>query len=136
VIRKLLALCFLISMVLSCANESNSAKKRLSPGKMKLVLYDLLLAESYVQTDTAMRSEAAAIRNQVFKNHGLTEKQFQESLSFYQKEPELYKQLADSLSAYSTTQTADKLKVQIKLNLDGHHIEDSAGSIRDLKGNR
>lgn len=108
----------------------------LPPEKMKRIMYDLLLVESYVETDTTLRTKASSMQDQVFRNHGLSAVEFQKSLFYYQEQHELYKQLADSLSAYATAQAADKLKVQIKLNLDGHHFKDSAGSIWNLKRNR
>ena len=110
----------------------------LKPAAMKEVMFDLLLTETLEAQDSIAHpaSEKEAIRKQVFKTHGITPTSFQKSLAFYQANPALYKQLADSLAAFSTRQAADIQRVDIKPLIHGRNLEDSSGSLRDFKKGR
>ena len=110
----------------------------LQPAAMKEVMFDLLLTETLEAQDSIAHpaSEKEAIRKQVFKTHGITAALFQKSLDFYQANPALYKQLADSLAAFSTRQAADIQRVDIKPLLNGRNLEDSSRSLRNFKKGR
>jgi hypothetical protein len=104
---------------------------------MKMVMYDLMLAEVLQEIKPEDYPHGhTVLRDQVLKSHGLNKEKFQKSLNYYQQNPQLYKQLADSLAVYSSGQSVDIMQQPVKSKLNGHHITDSSGSIWNLKGDR
>ncbi|MFO0414944.1 MAG: DUF4296 domain-containing protein [Bacteroidota bacterium] len=121
----------------ACKRNKDFPKDILLPAKMKVVLYDLMLAEAMQDAKPDLYPPGnTELRDQVLKSHGLNKKTFQKSLDYYRQHPQVYKQLADSLAAYATRLSADVLQLPEKTKLNGRHITDSARSLGDFKRNR
>jgi hypothetical protein len=135
--KQLSFLILILSVLVACKRKEVMQKEVLGLKKMKIVMYDLILAESLQEirpVDYPLGD--ISLRDHVLKSHGLNKTSFQKSLDYYQQHPQLYKQLADSLAAYSSTQTAHILQEPAKSYLNGHNITDSSGPLRNFKGDR
>ena len=134
---RFLLITFILSFLFACKRNKDLPKDILAPSKMKVVLYDLMLAEALQDAKPDLYPPGhTELRDQVFKSHRLNKKTFQKSLDYYEQHPQLYKQLADSLAVYASRLSADVLQQPVKTKLNGHHIADSAGSLGDFKRNR
>ena len=126
-----------IFIFLACKRKDEIPKDVLTLNRMKLLMYDLMLAESLQEIKPDIYPPGHhALRDQVLKSHGLSKVNFQKSLDYYQQHPQLYKQLADSLAVYSSAQSVDVMQQPVKSKLNGHHITDSTGPLRDFKRDR
>lgn len=135
--KQLSFLILILSVLVACKRKEVMQKEVLDLKKMKIVMYDLILAESLQEIRPEDYSPGdISLRDHVLKSHGLNKTSFQKSLDYYQQHPQLYKQLADSLAAYSSIQTADILQEPAKSYLNGHNITDSSGPLRNFKGDR
>jgi len=134
---RFLFITFIIFLLFACKRNKDLPKDILVPDKMKVVLYDLMLAEALQDAKPDLYPPGhTELRDQVLKSHGLNKKTFQKSLDYYRQHPQIYKQLADSLATYATRLSADILQLPEKTKLNGRHIADSAGSLGDFKRNR
>jgi Domain of unknown function (DUF4296) len=105
--------------VLSCSN--GSVPKDVFPQKkMTAVLYDIVLADEWVDF-TRMHdssylkfSKRAAVYDSIFQLHGINKQQYQKSMAFYQSRPDLLKDILDSVKTKSDTIPARPAK---KINI-------------------
>lgn len=78
----------------------------LPPEKMKVVLFDVIRADEFVNNfrsnDTVVNiaEERSLLYQKVFKLHKISKDAFYKSYSYYQENPEKHKQLFDSLMTY------------------------------------
>ena len=97
-----------IFFLLSCSGEA-VPKDVFPPKKMTAVLYDIILADEWVdfarmQDSTFFKfSKRTAIYDSVFRIHGIKKEQYQKSMNFYQGRPDLLKQILDSLKSKADT---------------------------------
>jgi hypothetical protein len=134
---RFLFITFIIILLFACKRNKDLPKDILVPDKMKVVLYDLMLAEALQDAKPDLYPPGhTELRDQVLKSHGLNKKTFQKSLDYYRQHPQIYKQLADSLAGFASRLSADVLQEPVKTKLNGRHIADSAGSLGDFKRNR
>lgn len=92
--RKLFVIICLGLFIVSC---QKSAGPQLPPDKMRAVLFDLHLAETYSMTlypDSTRRNvernldSLAVFYRSVFKHHNITPAEFEQSLKWYMQNPE------------------------------------------------
>jgi hypothetical protein len=110
--RLLLLLSF---FVLSCSGNS-VPKEVFPPKKMTAVLYDIVLADEWVDF-TRMQdssylnfSKRAALYDSVFQLHNISKQQYQKSIAYYQSRPDLLKEILDSVKTKSDTIPAKPIK--------------------------
>lgn len=115
--RLLLLLSF---FVLSCSGNS-IPKDVFAPQKMTAVLYDIVLADEWVDftrmhDSTYMNfSKRAAVYDSVFQLHEINKEQYRKSMAYYQSHPDLLKEVLDSVkSKTDTTYERPLKKVKIK----------------------
>ena len=101
---RFLPLLFLL-MLTACGKKEKIPAGILPVPQMTNVLWDLMLADEMVAmqypVDTAnVRFDTSLVLySQVAKAHNTTQKQFQQSLQFYKKRPDLMQVIIDSLTA-------------------------------------
>lgn len=110
--RLLLLLSF---FVLSCSGNS-VPKDVFPPQKMTSVLYDIVLADEWVDftrmhDSTYMKfSKRAAVYDSVFQLHKINKEQYKKSMAYYQSRPDLLKAILDSVKSKSDTMYAKPVK--------------------------
>ena len=96
--------CILVFLVFSC--KPSVPDGILKPDKMKLVLWDISRADELVNyysiKDSTFKKQDKynSFYDTVFRVHGITNFQFNESLQYYQDRPVLLKTILDSLTKY------------------------------------
>ena len=104
-----------IFFVLSCSGES-VPKDVFPPKKMTAVLYDIILADEWVDfarmhDSTFMNfSKRAAVYDSVFRLHGIRKEEYQKSINYYQGRPDLLKEILDSLKTKADTTSPKPIK--------------------------
>ncbi len=98
-------ICIVLFSFFSC--KSSLPDGILKPEKMKLILWDISRADELVNfysiKDSSFKSQEKfnAFYDTVFQVHKITNKQFNESLQYYQERPVLLKTVLDSLARYA-----------------------------------
>lgn len=98
---------FLLLLFLSACSSNDVPKGVIPPDKMKVVLFDVMRADefatNYISTDTTknINEERIKLYETVFALHKTNKEAFYNSFDYYQKHPDQYKQLFDSLVAYT-----------------------------------
>ncbi|HEY0678466.1 MAG TPA: DUF4296 domain-containing protein [Chitinophagaceae bacterium] len=100
-------LLFLIVVVFFTAcGKNDRPDDTLSRTKMENIIWDMVMADEYLQTillkDTAItdiKAERYKLYEQVFKLHNISREQFRKSYEYYASRPQDSKVLFDSLSA-------------------------------------
>ncbi len=85
---------FLLLFATSCKNDKITIPEHvLPPEKMKMLLTDVhiadAVAEQKAQEGLDEKIVTAELHAQIFKNHGIGEQKFKESLAFYEANPKL-----------------------------------------------
>jgi hypothetical protein len=99
--------------LISCKNESAS-RGIIKPDQMRAILWDIIkgdaLADEIVKRDSTknIKNESLAINEKVFSVHHITRDNFNRSVIFYTKHPELLKTIFDSL--YSVQSSKDSIQ--------------------------
>lgn len=102
--RRIYLVCILTIYLFAC----KSNKKILPINEMKMVMWDMLLADNwYAQTalkdSTAQKTKKNVVLYQeVFNRNGITKEQFYTSYNYYQTHTKEMTILLDSLEAYGT----------------------------------
>lgn len=110
--RLLLLLSFFI---LSCSGEE-APKGVFTQEKMSAVLYDIILADEWVDfsrmSDSAYLnfSKRAAIYDSIFQLHTIEKEDYVASISYYQSRPDLLKEVLESLKTKADTTSVKKIK--------------------------
>jgi len=100
--RRLIILFFASAVFFSCSSNKDGNNEILNQDKMASVLYDVLLAESYVESylmkDTTLSKDSLlkVEMDKVLKVYGISSKTFSESYLFYKKHPILLESVMDS----------------------------------------
>ncbi|BAV08590.1 protein of unknown function [Filimonas lacunae] len=96
----------LVVLLAACGSNNGSV---IEPGKMKLVLWDMMRADEVASIENSRDSitnnllmHAVEHYEQVFAVHAITKEQFYNSYQYYREHPMEHKDLMDSLSAYAT----------------------------------
>lgn len=111
---RLLAVCFLCALLISCGKKNSISKDIIPPAKMELVFWDMLradmLAEEIVKKDSTkkLKSESDRLNKQLYQIHHISESNFKKSISFYEERPELLRTIFDSLNAKQTRKNINK----------------------------
>ena len=92
---------FFLLLLFACTPENAEIPDGvIEPGKMKIILTDIHLAQAAVNTrpgaDTLRYSLNDYLDN-ILKKHGADREQFSSSLRFYTTQPELLKEIYDSV---------------------------------------
>lgn len=102
-----IGLSIIIILFLAACSSGNVPSDVIQPEKMKLVVYDMIRADEWVNTrasaDTSFNrtTEVRKFYEQVFLIHKITRKQFYDSYKYYQAHPDLNRTLFDSLQGYA-----------------------------------
>jgi hypothetical protein len=108
----------------------------LQPEKMKLILFDLYLADALngekVAKDFSLdrRVENQQYYRRIFDNYSITYDQFSASFEYYVQRPALFDALTDSLNVYAQKMVSQGLSQKVQQKTDGHNVQDTAGSLR------
>ena len=100
--RNLFFLFWVSAMIMSCSGSKEGNKEILNQDKMANVLYDVLLAESYVESylmkDTTLSKDSLlkSEMDKVLKVYGISSKTFSESYLYYKTHPLLLETVMDS----------------------------------------
>ena len=101
--------------MLSCSSDS-IPKDVFPPKKMTAVLYDIVLADEWVdftrmQDSSYLKfSKRASVYDSVFQLHGINKQQYQKSMAYYQSRPDLLKEILDSVKTKSDTIPSKPIK--------------------------
>ena len=97
-----ICLWILLLLCMSCSNDRETSEPTLKMDKMADVLYDIALAESYVETylskDSAKNKDSLlrVEMDLVFNMHGIDAKAFAQNLAAYKSQPERFQVVLDS----------------------------------------
>ncbi len=103
--RILAGICFFFFLMVSCGDRSTVPADVLSQKEMSKVLTDILLAESFVENFSPIKSNEprdSAIASEVDKVlaiHKVTKENFMKSYRFYKTRPAFFKLIMDSIYA-------------------------------------
>jgi hypothetical protein len=104
--------------ILSCSGES-VPKDIFPPKKMGAVLYDIVLADEWMDF-TRMKdssyfqlSKRATVYDSIFQLHSITKADYQKSIEYYQGRPDLLKTILDSVKTKSDTASRKRVKIKI-----------------------
>lgn len=106
-VHKILLILVFGFFINACKNGNKPPKDIMKQDKMREVMIDVFLAETYVQDqmfsqDTA-KNRAKELYTKILAKHNLTQEEYHKSLNFYTRHPDLYAQvlqpIIDSLSA-------------------------------------
>ena len=99
-------ICIAAILLAACKADDERAAGVISPDKMEDVLYDYHLlqavAASTADADTLEEStneELSSLNAQLFKKHGISEKQFNQSLEYYSRHIDQFYDIYDRLTA-------------------------------------
>jgi hypothetical protein len=101
-------LSLLLVFIVSCSGES-IPKDVLPKQKMTAVLYDIILADEWIDftrmhDSTYLKfSKRAAVYDSVFQVHAIKKDQYQKSINYYQGRPDLLKEILDSVKTKADT---------------------------------
>ena len=96
---------FLMLMLWSCSGAGFNSVDVIGKDRMANILYDIALAESYVETyqlkDSSLNKDSALQKeiDLVLKYHGVEPLRFSKSYQFYQQHPQEFKVLIDTANA-------------------------------------
>lgn len=94
----------LLLQLYGCKGKDEIPARMLPPARMQKVMWEIFQAdyytEQFVRTDSLRNAklENAQMQERIFKRHGTSRKQYQESYAFYSDRPDLMKVLMDSLT--------------------------------------
>ncbi len=94
-------------MAFSNCSTHTYSKERLPINQMKYVVWDMLKADEYyirlTANDTAKKFQYENLRvyDQIFRSYGITKGNFYASYKFYESNPNLFKELIDSVENVS-----------------------------------
>ena len=100
-------LLFLFFFLFSSCRLSSSRNEIIEIDSMKSIMWDMIRADEYylriIVKDTlaVKRKENIRLYEEVFSIHHTSKKQFDDSYKYYAAHPDQYKQLVDSLDAFS-----------------------------------
>lgn len=101
---------FFLVLLSSCA--SRLPKDVLPPDKMEMVLWDVAkggeFANGYIYPKYPSISKATIdtkLLEEIFRAHGITKTQFNKSLDYYQKKPEMLLRVLDSAGVHAAERT-------------------------------
>jgi hypothetical protein len=113
-------LTFFICIILlsSCAEKEELPPGVLPLDKMKLVIWDMSLAdnmasEKYVVDRDSQRMMATGLYQKVFNLHKVDKATFYKSYAYYEARPLMLQTLFDSVSAYGTRQKAKSFQKSV-----------------------
>lgn len=134
---RLLKYLSLVILLGSCTSDKQKvSKKYLHPDTMKIILYELYLADEVnaarLLNDRTLdrKKENLAYYNRIFEIHQISHERFFKSLNYYMENPELFSVLADSLNNYAQKVLTEGLTDPPKRKKNGHHIQNSSGQTR------
>lgn len=88
-----------------CRGKDDIPSDVLPPQKMRKVMWEIFqadyYAEQFVRRDSSRNAvlESAGMQEQIFRRHGVSRKEYEESYRFYTGHPDLMKALMDSITA-------------------------------------
>ena len=100
----LLQVCILL-IALSCSDNKKIPDHILKPEKMEAVLADVMMADALNQERIIRDSllylskENVSYFKKIFQLHAVTKEEFEKSIQFYTKRPDLMRAIIDSVSA-------------------------------------
>lgn len=100
----LLQVCILM-FALSCSDNKKIPDHILQPEKMEAVLADVMMADALNQERIIrdsllyLPSENVSYFKKIFQLHAVTKEEFEKSIQFYTKRPDLMRSVIDSASA-------------------------------------
>ena len=100
----LLQVCILL-IALSCSDNKKIPDHILKPEKMEAVLADVMMADALNQERIIRDSllylskENVSYFKKIFQLHAVTKEEFEKSIQFYTKRPDLLRAIIDSVSA-------------------------------------
>lgn len=105
-----------VLLVSSCTNSNN--EDTLGIDDMKKIMWDLSVSDELrmyrLQMDTIPFEKDTSYKKQyaaIFFHHNITVDRFYKSLAFYKKDPLLFRQLIDSVSAYGNRIKNESAKI-------------------------
>ncbi len=110
---------FFLLVVLGSCNQ-NVPKNLIPKDKMEVLLWDYLKNDIYAfdhLQDSLHRDTILSINMQknLFSKHHVTEKEFNESYTYYSSNPKLLKEILDSISNKERNKDIEKNKIKIDL---------------------
>lgn len=115
------ALCLIL---ISCGSKNAIPPEVLQPGKMQLVLWDIMRADAattqHLQTYTSPEAAAENVKlqKQVFAIHNITREDFYISLDYYKAHTNLMKVMMDSMVNKATREKVNILQIKSVLPTD------------------
>jgi hypothetical protein len=95
----------LLFQLSGCRGKDDIPADLLTPSKMRNVMWEIFQAdyysEQFVRKDSLRDAvlENAGMQDRIFRRHGVSRKQYEDSYRFYSGHPDLMKALMDSITA-------------------------------------
>ena len=126
---RLYASLFLIAAAFACSRSREVPSDLIQKERMGRILYDIGLAEGAVETEyyrDSSRNKDSLLRAQLDKVmavHGASREDFQKSYEFYKRNPQIFKEVVDTLQARAQRNQQrmfqggrGKMKTELKLD--------------------
>ncbi len=103
-------------VITSCTKSTYVPPGIIKPSEMQSIFWDIIrgdmLAQEIVNKDSTknLKAESYIITEKIFSIHNINRAKFEESMAFYQKNPELIKIIFDSLNSVQTRKIPSKVK--------------------------
>ena len=100
---RILSLILLVILIFSCTRNNKIPEEILPQNQMRKVMWDMMRADAYVadfimkDSSCNQKAESAILYEKIFQIHSTTQETFKKSLVFYERRPDLFKVIADSL---------------------------------------
>jgi Domain of unknown function (DUF4296) len=112
---------FLVTSTFACIRDNKIPKDIIHQNEMRKIMWDMLRADAYVadfimkDSTRNKKAESAALYEQIFEIHSITQETFKQSLAFYERRPDLLKAITDSLRVdeKKSQQYQDEKKPQV-----------------------
>lgn len=111
----------------ACSGRTKVPDNVIPQNKMYLILWDLSRADALINItikDSTVDKKAESIKlyEQVFAIHNITREEFERSLDFYKRNPEILKVLMDSLRGYERRALLDTTRKESKLPVSDSNL--------------
>jgi len=121
--RSILLIMLLALAVAGCSSKDNIPPGLIPQKKMQAVLWDMMRADQFLSDfvlnrDSSLNSAGERMKyyNRIFSLHQIDRENFQQSFTYYQQHPALFKMLMDSISTpplSNVPETPTLQKVQV-----------------------
>jgi len=129
---------FFLLVCVGCRSDQKVPGGVLEVNKMKMVMWDMLQAEEYVDnfllkdSGKDRKTETLKMYAKVFSRHDISKETYTESYAYYKTHPVVEKILIDSLQSYAAAmKDKDYQRLQINFTIPMNPVADTVAAVKD-----